>query len=26
MIGALQEKIQELVNDGSFESDIEIDE
>jgi hypothetical protein len=26
MIGALQEKIQELVNDGSFESEIEIDE
>jgi hypothetical protein len=26
MIGALQEKIQELVNDGSFESDTEINE
>jgi len=26
MIGALQEKIQELVNDGSFEADLEIDE
>ena len=26
MIGALQEKIQELVNDGGFEADLEIDE
>lgn len=26
IIGALQEKIQELVNDGNFESEIEIDE
>ncbi len=26
IIGALQEKIQELVNDGNFESEIDIDE
>jgi hypothetical protein len=26
MIGALQEKIQELVNDGSFEADFDLDE
>ena len=26
MIGALQEKIQELVNDGNFESEIDLDE
>jgi len=26
MIGALQEKIQELVNDGGFEADLDIDE
>lgn len=26
MIGALQEKIQELVNDGNFECDFDLDE
>lgn len=26
MIGALQEKIQELVNDGNFQSDLDLDD
>lgn len=26
MIGALQEKIQELVNDGNFQSDFDLDD